>query len=95
MNAKLRHNHTVMKSEALYAAECLAMNKKGLTEKLEIKDRKIFRKILGPVKENGEYRRQHNYELYTRVKKISDKIRKRRIAFYGHVARLKSERLTN
>lgn len=82
---------TVIRLEALYTVECLAMNKKGLTEKLEAKERKI----LGPVKENGEYRRRHNHELYTHVEKITDTIRKRRITFYGHMTRMNSERLTN
>ena len=61
--AKLRHFVTVIRPEALYASECLAMNKKGLAEQLEAKERKILRKILGPVKERGEYRRRHNDEL--------------------------------
>ena len=56
LNTKLKHYCTVIRPEALYASECLAMNKKGMMEKLEIKERKILRKILGPVKENGEFR---------------------------------------
>ena len=94
-NAKLRHYCTVIRPKALYAAECLAMNRKGLTGKLEAKERKILRKILGPVKEDGEYRRRHNHELYSHVEKITDTIRKRRIAFYGHLTRMSPERLTN
>ncbi|KAJ8865723.1 hypothetical protein PR048_033244 [Dryococelus australis] len=64
-------------------------------KKLEAKQRKIFRKILGPIKENGEYKRRHNHELYTHVEKITDTIRKRRITFYGHVMRMSLARLTN
>ena len=94
-NAKLRHYQTVIRPEALYAAECLAMHRKGLTENLEVKERKILRKILGPVKENGEYRRRHNHELYTHVEKITDAMRKRRIAFYCHITRMNPARLTN
>lgn len=95
LNAKLKHYCTVIRPEALYAAECLAMNKKGIMEKLEVKERKILRKILGPIKDSGEFRRRHNQELYTRVEKITDVIRKRRISFYGHVTRMKPTRLTN
>ncbi|KAJ8890637.1 hypothetical protein PR048_010146 [Dryococelus australis] len=78
-NAKLRHYRTVIRPEALYAAEFLAMNKKGLMEQLEARERKILRKILGPVKEM----------------KITDTMRERRIAFYGHLTRTSSERLSN
>lgn len=92
---KLRHYNTVIRPEALYAAECLTMNKKGLLEKLEAKERKILRKILGPTKENGEYRRRHNQELYTHIEKITVTMRKRRIMFYGHLARMNKHRLTN
>lgn len=93
--AKLRHYCTVIRPEVLYASECLIMNKKGLIERLEAKERKILRKILGPVKENGEYRRRHNNELYTHIEKITTTIRKRRITFYGHVTRMHPTRLTN
>lgn len=75
--------------------ECLVMNRKGLTEELEAKERKILRKIMGPVKENGEYRRRHNHELYTHVEKITDTIQKRRITFCGHMTQMNPERLTN
>lgn len=95
LNAKLKHYCTVIRPEALYAAECLVMNKKGTLEKLETKERKILRKILGPIKENGEYRRRHNRELYTHIEKLTDVMRKRRITFYGHVARMNPARLTS
>ncbi|KAJ8870364.1 hypothetical protein PR048_029385 [Dryococelus australis] len=78
-NAKLRHCCTVIRPEALYAAECLAMNKKGLMEQLEAKERKILRKILGPVKEN------ENNGYHSEM----------RIAFYGHLMRMSSEILSN
>ncbi|KAJ8887737.1 hypothetical protein PR048_013955 [Dryococelus australis] len=67
----------------------------SLMEQLESKERKILRKILGPVKENSEYRSRHNHELYLHVEKITDTIRKRRIAFYGHLTQMSSERLSN
>lgn len=41
------------------------MNRKGLIEKLEIKERQILRKILGPIKENCEFSKRHSRELYT------------------------------
>ena len=81
--------------EALYAAEYLALYRKSLTEKLEAKERKIFRKILSPVKQNEEYRRRHNHQQYTFMENITNIIGKIRITFYGHIARMNSERLTS
>lgn len=63
-------------------AECLAMNRSGLTEE---------RQILCPVREDGEYRRQRNQEIYVCVEKIMDIIWKRRISLYVHIL----VRLTN
>ena len=57
-------------------------------------ERRILRKILGPIKEGNQYRRRHNNELYKRIEKITDTIRKRRIAFYGYLQRMDSNRLT-
>lgn len=94
INAKLRHYMTVIRPEALYASECLTLNKKMMTEELEKVERRILRKILGPVKEGNEYRRRHNNELYRHIEKITDTIRKRRISFYGHLQRMEPERLT-
>lgn len=46
--------------EVLIAAECLTMDGRGPTEKLETKERNILRKVLGLVKENGNYKRRQN-----------------------------------
>uniref|UniRef100_UPI0025BA8F92 hypothetical protein n=1 Tax=Deinococcus sp. TaxID=47478 RepID=UPI0025BA8F92 len=48
IKAKLRHYCTVIRSEALYAAECITLKGKGLVEKLALKERKILKTILGP-----------------------------------------------
>ena len=60
-------------------------------EALAIAERRILRKILGPIKEGDQYRRRHNNELYKHIEKITDSIRKR-IAFYGHLQRMDSNR---
>ena len=96
INTKLRHYQTVIRPEALYAAECLNLTNMGMIKKLELVERKILRKILGPQKtEDGSYRRKGNSELYLKVEKISDTIRKRRAMFFGHISRMEPERLTN
>ena len=94
-NTKMKHYQTVIRPEALYASECLTLNRKGLMEKLEIRERKIMRKILGPVKEGDCYKRRPNQELYKYCERITNVARKRRLAFYGHVYRMHPTRLTN
>ena len=63
-------------------------SKKGTLRKLERKDRKILRKILGLVKENGSYRRKQNNELFEHREDIVTAIRERRMMFYGHLERM-------
>ena len=56
-----------------------------------VTERRILRKILGPIiKEGDQYRGRHNNELYKHNEKITDTIRKRIIAFYGHLQRMDS-----
>ena len=43
-------------------------------EDIAIAERRLLRKILGPIKERDEYRRRHNNELYKHVDKITDTI---------------------
>lgn len=93
-NAKIRHYNTVIKPEALYAGETLSMTNQGPIEKLEIKERKILRKILGPKFHNNKLIHVRNETLYQRTEKLSDTMRKRRIDFYGHILRMNPNRLT-
>ena len=81
INGKLRHYATVVRPQALYGAECPTLNKKLMMEELAIAERRILRKILGPIKEGDQYRRRHNNEHYKHIEKITDTIRKRRIGF--------------
>ena len=95
--AKLRHYNTAVKPECLYAAETVA--RKGLME-VEKKERKFLRKILGPKKSTAnEFRPSYilrsNKELYEKCEKISNSIKKRRLAFYGHIKRMESNRIAN
>lgn len=54
----------VLCSEFLHAAKSYAMNRRGLIEIQGTKERKTMGKILGPDKDNVEYRRRHDQELY-------------------------------
>lgn len=93
-NSKIRHYNTVIKPEALYAAETLVMGRKGQMEKLEIKERKILRKIMGPKFQNNKQVFYSNEALYLKSERLSDTMRKRRIDFYGHILRMDPGRLT-
>ena len=57
--------------------ECLTLNKKMMMEVLAIAERRILRKILGPIKEGDQYRKRHNNELYKHIEKITDTIRRK------------------
>lgn len=70
-----------MRTGALYAAEYLTRNRTGLTKKLKTKERKIIRKMLGTVKGNNDYRRQHLQELYMRMENATNIILKERFLF--------------
>ena len=64
------------------------------SDKLKKRERKIIRKILGPISiEIQTYRLRSNKEIegYTNVH--SD-MRKRRLKFYGHIKRMDPTRLT-
>ncbi|KAI5751107.1 hypothetical protein M8J77_004237 [Diaphorina citri] len=55
----------------------------------------MLRKILGPVKVNGEYRRRHNKELYEHMEDLVTSMRRRRMLFFGHLERMNQDRLTH
>ncbi|XP_049779733.1 uncharacterized protein LOC126176617 [Schistocerca cancellata] len=64
-NIKLKHYNLVVKPSALYASECLLTNRKGPLRKVDLKERQILRRILGPIREEDcTYRIRHNNELY-------------------------------
>lgn len=95
INAKLKHYQTVIRPEALYAAETLNLIRTGVIKRLELVERKILRRILGPRRtEYGQFRNQSNQEIYSKIEKISDIIKKRRCEFFGHICRMDQERLT-
>jgi hypothetical protein len=60
---------------------------KGDEEKLNIFERKVLRRIYGPVIENGEYRRRTNQEMYQMFNKpiISSYLKSKRLEWAGHI----------
>lgn len=60
-NLKLNHYKPVVRPSVLYACECLWVNRNGPLKILELNERKIVRRTLGPIREEkGTY----NDELY-------------------------------
>ena len=93
--AKIRHYLAVGRPEATYAAETMHLhgNVKRL-ERMEIVERRILRKILGPNRNtDGEYRLKPKKELYQDITPIVLAIKKQRMAFFGHVVRMSQNRL--
>jgi len=93
-NAKLRHYNTVVLPEALYAAETTVIRGRTKIRDIEKQERKILRKIHGAVIRNGVWIKRPTKELYDNADTITDLFRKRRLQFYGHIYRMKEDRLT-
>ncbi|KAJ8886950.1 hypothetical protein PR048_013164 [Dryococelus australis] len=96
IRAKIRHYSTVIKPEATYGSECLTMNTEGELREMAVRERKILRKVLGPLRntENTMIKRK-NKELYRNTEKITDTMRKRSLKFNGHLERMNENRNTN
>jgi hypothetical protein len=64
---------------------------------LNIYERKVYRRILGPVNDNekGNRRILTNKEIYARVKKpaIIETMRLNRLRWFGHVQRMEGNRI--
>ena len=84
--------NTVVKPECMYASECLVLNCR--LDRLEVLERRIIRKILGPVKTTEVWKLRSNDEIYRNIESITKSIRKRRLLFFGHIYRLNDSRLT-
>jgi hypothetical protein len=71
------------------------MLKKGDTNNLRRFDRKIIRKIYGPIKQGEQWRLRNSEEIYEILKKenIVRFIRARRIDFPGHVGSMDPNRM--
>ncbi|XP_025420516.1 uncharacterized protein LOC112690673 [Sipha flava] len=71
-----------------YGCETWSVTKED-EEKLNIFERKVLRRIYGPVIENGEYRRRTNQEMYQMFNKpiISSYLKSKRLEWVGHIWR--------
>ena len=81
-----------------YASETWTLTKRG-RKQLNIFERKVYRRILGPVYDNEKenWRILTNKEIYASVKKptIIETIRLNRLCWFGHVQRMEEIRIPN
>lgn len=67
---RFRHYDTVPRPSVVYASQCWYIDRKGPLRKLELKDQKILRKILRPVRIQGGHKMRHHQELYPNIKDL-------------------------
>ena len=78
----------------MYGCEVLTMPKKS--EKLiDTFERKILRRIYGPINENGMWKMRSNKEIYDLFKEpeISTLVKLKRLQWAGHVQRMDERRI--
>ena len=92
---KLRLRNTVIDKMLTYASETWTLKKRD-RKQLNIFERKMYRRILGPVydKEKENWRILTYKEFYASVKKpISETVRLNRLCWFGHVQRMEENRI--
>ena len=92
---KLRLRNTTIDKTLTYASETGTLTKRD-RKKLNVSERKVYRRILGPVYNNEKEncRILTNKEIYTSVKKptVIETIRLNRLRWFGHVQRMEEKR---
>ncbi|RZF38840.1 hypothetical protein LSTR_LSTR013781 [Laodelphax striatellus] len=90
---KIEIYNTIIKPVCVYGAETWVLTKKD-EDLLNTWERKILRRIYGPVNIDGEWRIRTNQELRDLYKKsqIVDDIKIRRLSWLGHVERMSDMR---
>lgn len=90
---KLRLYKTLIRPVVTYACETWTL-KKTLADKIDVFERRILRRILGPVRENQVHRQRKNRELYLLYgdMQLSHFIRIQRLKWLGHIHRMDDSR---
>jgi hypothetical protein len=85
---------TIVRTVLAYGSETLTLTAKS-SEALDIFERKVLRRICGPVKDGEEWRIRTNDEIYNIYKapSISTHMRLQRLRWAGHVQRMPSTRV--
>jgi hypothetical protein len=93
---KLILKHTITDKTLTYALETSTLTKRD-RKQLNMFERKVYRRILGPVYDNEKenWRILTNEEIYANIKKpsITETIRLHRLRWFGHVQRMKENRI--
>src|SRR5215510_14034835 len=93
---KLRLKNTIIDKTLTYASVTWILTKRE-RKQLNIFERKVYRRILGPVydREKENWRILTNKEIYASVKKptIIETIRLNRLRWFGHVQRMEENRI--
>jgi hypothetical protein len=88
--------NTIIDKTLTYASETSTLTKRD-RKQVNIFDRKVYRRILGPVYDNEEenWRILTNQEIYAILKKptITEIIRLHRLRWFGHVQRMEENRI--
>ena len=93
---KLRLKNTIINKTLTNASETWTLTKRD-RKQLNIFERKVYRRILGPVydREKENWRILNNKEIYARVKNptVTETIRLNRLRWFGHVQRMEENRI--
>ena len=93
---KLRLKNTTIDRTLTYASETWTLTKR-YRKQLSIIERKVYRRILGPVHDNEKenWRILNNKEIYAMAKKptIIETVRLNRLLWFGHVQRMEENRI--
>jgi hypothetical protein len=93
---KLILKNTIIDKTLTYASETSTLTK-GDRKQLNIFERKVYRRILGPVYDNEKenWRILTNKLIYAIIKKptITETIRLQRLCWFGHVERMEENRI--
>ena len=93
---ELRLKNTIRDKMLTYASETRTLTKRD-RKQLNVFERKVFRRILGPVYDNEKEncRILTNKEIYASVEKptIIETIRLNRLCWFGHVQRMEENRI--
>ena len=64
LRTKLNLYKTLLKPVLTYGSECWSLNRRN-EEQLQVFERRMLRKIFGPICDNGKWRIRYNSELYS------------------------------
>ena len=93
---KLILKNTIIDKTLTYALETSTLTNRD-RKQLNIFERKVYRRILGPVYDNEKenWRILTNEEIYAKIKKstITETIKLHRLRWFGHVQRMEENRI--